>query len=335
MKLPRELILLVTNQCNSRCTICNIWREKPAKDLESRFYQNLPSSLRKISISGGEPFLREDLVDIIRILNKNNPRFVISTNGLAPELIKKRLKEILKITKKVGIRVSVDGIGKAHDNIRGVHGSFKRALKTIEICKEMGIKDLGLFFIMQDKNLDELKNVYFLSRKLRISFGCCPVDNSYSYKKYDNKLTKIGKIRTNLNFLIRNELKSNRSKSWFKSFFYYGMYFYLQERIKQKKGMVLNCTGLRKFFLLDADGRIFPCTITNKSVGNIKKDKFNKIWKSKKAQDLRNFIKDCPTGCWTACNVNTSIRANIFKSAFWILTNKIKLHLGIRNFLGK
>src|SRR3989338_11195023 len=106
---PYEAGILITNRCNSRCAACNIWKLEGNEDLAEDAYMSLPRSLRKITLSGGEPFLAGNLTKIIESLNKkcNNPRWVISTNGLMPNLAEKKLKEIIKISSKVGVRVSI------------------------------------------------------------------------------------------------------------------------------------------------------------------------------------------------------------------------------------
>jgi len=327
--MPTSIIFMVTNKCNSRCTTCNLWKNKNVKDLDYKIYNNLPSSLNFIGLTGGEPILRNDLIEIVKILNRkcNKPKFNLATNGLAPGLIEEKLREILKITKNISVRISIDGIGESHDKIRGIKGSFENAMRTISVCKKLGIKDLGISPVMQDKNLDEIKKVYMLSRKLKIEFNISPVENGRRYGKFDNRLSKIGRIKEILNFMIKNELKSAKPKSWFRAFYYYGLFHYLKGKIVGKRKMIMPCLALEKLFLLDPSGNVVPCTLLDNKIGSIKDENFRELWTSGKAQDARRMIKKCP-GCWEGCNINTAIRKNKSRVLFWILKNKIRAHLG-------
>ena len=97
--LPIDCVLAVTYKCNSRCTMCDIWKLKENSNLELDYYKKLPKTLRDINVSGGEPFLRQDLVQLIKILRKTYPKakMVISSNGFLTDLIKEKMREILKI----------------------------------------------------------------------------------------------------------------------------------------------------------------------------------------------------------------------------------------------
>ena len=66
--VPKEAVIAVTYNCNARCMMCNIWKEKPGREVETSTYNKLPTTLKTINISGGEPFLRKDLPEIINII---------------------------------------------------------------------------------------------------------------------------------------------------------------------------------------------------------------------------------------------------------------------------
>src|SRR4030042_2994035 len=85
LKLPRDLVLAVTYNCNSRCRMCNIWKSEPLPLLALSEYEKLPDSIKDINLSGGEPFLRQDLVQLVELLISKNPavRIIISSNGFA------------------------------------------------------------------------------------------------------------------------------------------------------------------------------------------------------------------------------------------------------------
>ncbi|HWN80465.1 MAG TPA: radical SAM protein, partial [Candidatus Udaeobacter sp.] len=121
---PRSAVIAVTLGCNSKCKTCDIWMIKPENELKPSDYRRLPRSLTHINVSGGEPFLRDDLPEIVRVMREVtvNPRIVISTNAILPE----RTERIMREIPDAAVRISIDGIGEAHDTTRGVPGNYDR-----------------------------------------------------------------------------------------------------------------------------------------------------------------------------------------------------------------
>ena len=67
VKLPIDAVIAPTYKCNSRCAMCNIWQIQEPDELGLEYFKRLPKSLRYINISGGEPFLYRDLVELVKI----------------------------------------------------------------------------------------------------------------------------------------------------------------------------------------------------------------------------------------------------------------------------
>ena len=209
--MPREALVAVTYRCNSRCIMCNIWKEKPGEEVPASFYGRLPSTLTNINLTGGEPFLRKDLPEIVEVIKRrcNDPRMVINTNGFTPELIEGAARKIASVSRKVGIRVSIDGIGEAHDRTRGVSGAYGRALRTLKSLKALGIRDLGVAFTAAGENLTEISKVYALSRELGVEFTIAVAHSSEVYFKADNAALRVdpAALREQFGSLIERELK--------------------------------------------------------------------------------------------------------------------------------
>jgi MoaA/NifB/PqqE/SkfB family radical SAM enzyme len=155
--------------------MCNIWKTEPVDDpsleqLEGFFKQNLDllRDIELIQLTGGEPFLRDDLPDIIELVKEAAPRCMIwiPTNGLLPERIHNATVEILERldTPRLGVTVSLDGDAEVNDAQRGVEGSFKQAVTTI-------------------KNLSNLKN-----RGLKLSTGFTLTTENYVYAPIVQKM---------------------------------------------------------------------------------------------------------------------------------------------------
>jgi MoaA/NifB/PqqE/SkfB family radical SAM enzyme len=175
---PVGCVAAVTYRCNARCAICDIWRHEadPASELGPEHYRWLPSSLRSINVSGGEPFLRDDIVDVVAVMREacTRARIVISTNGLTPG----RIADAVSRMPEVAVRVSVDAVGPLHDRIRGVEDAFERAIETVTKLKERGVRDLGLAATSSEETAGEIAGVKELADEMGVEFVASAVHSS-------------------------------------------------------------------------------------------------------------------------------------------------------------
>ena len=101
-ELPTDMCIIVTYRCPMQCRMCNIWKNPTEKDKEitPMEMERLPK-VKFINITGGEPFVREDLEDIVKVAFKKSPRVVISTSGWFEE----RIIRLAEKFPKIGIRI--------------------------------------------------------------------------------------------------------------------------------------------------------------------------------------------------------------------------------------
>jgi len=327
--LAKEIVLAVTYQCNSRCSFCNIWKSKKTYSLKPTSYKNLPHNLKSINISGGEPFLRNDLPQVIRVISRQCPKakIVISTNGFLPSVIKRQISEIIKFKRDIGVVVSLDGFGKAHEDIRGFNGGFCLALDTIRLLKELGVESVKVGFTLGDQNIDQLKKVYRLSRELDVELSLTVVHNSeHFFQKADNEINNINRMKKELNWLIVQELKDFSPKRWLRAYFAWGAIKFLETG----KRMLPDDTGVKSLFI-DPFGNIYPSNVWGLNMGSLEKIK---SWSdfSKKSKNLVDKNVDQRPESWMICTARQAIRKNWFKAGLWIfktkfLTSKPKQYL--------
>lgn len=166
---PLQLILFVTYKCNCRCSQCFFWKDINAQKGELRFeeYEKLSKSigrLHQLSLSGGEPYLREDLAALCELFWKNNrvAKISIPTNGSLPDHIYAQTKKILQsVGSEVVINVSIDGFKETHEYIRQRKGIFEEALQTCSLLKKLKENyrfTLRVLTIISNKNILELKD---------------------------------------------------------------------------------------------------------------------------------------------------------------------------------
>ena len=125
---PTDASIIITYRCPMRCKMCNIWQNPTDKALEIKAeeLQSLPK-MKFINITGGEPFIREDLEEIVRVCYTKAPRIVISTSGWFED----RVIALAKKFPNIGIRISIEGLSQKNDELRGREGGFDKGLRTL------------------------------------------------------------------------------------------------------------------------------------------------------------------------------------------------------------
>ncbi len=319
--LVKDATIAVTYRCNSRCRMCNIWQIKNPGDLPLKYFYNLSGKLKYINLTGGEPFLRPDLPEIVRIIKKVSPKaqIIISSNGLATDLIVKQVEKIIQIDDSIGLRISLDGIGEVHDKIRGLTNFYNQAIKTVQALKGLGVKNLGFSFTIMDFNTDQMKAVYDLSKKMNLELALALVQNSEVYfKKNDNEIRRIDLVADNLNYIISQELKSFKVKRWFRAYYDYGLWYYA----KHKERLLKSGAGLDSCFI-DPQGDIYPSNLIKLRFGNLGEAPLLKIWNSEEARRMRREIKEKNIKeSWIICTIRGEMKKHLLKIGYWIIRNK-------------
>lgn len=307
----KSLVIATTEKCNLKCTMCNIWKTENPTDLSLEKFEKL-HNLKYINLSGGEPFLRNDLYEIIKILKKNNPtsNIIISSNGLLTNTIVALMKKAVFIDKNIGIRISIDGTEEIHDRIRGIEKSFENAIQTIKELKENKINNIGIAFTISNNNKIELTAIYNLTKKLNIEFSMSSVQNSEIYfTKQDNNIFFDKNLENQINYIIRNQLRSWNIKKWLRAYFDYGLLYYL----KNKTRLLPADSGNFSAFI-DSCGNVYPSNLINEKIGNI--DTFN-FENSKYTTNIQEHF--------SICNTRGSMKKYFHRVIYWIIKEKIKL----------
>lgn len=169
---PLHLTVFLTRRCNARCPFCfYAASETPSEpELTLDEIEKLSSSIGPLlwlSFSGGEIFLRRDIVEISETFyKKNRPSVMLfSTNGLMPEVIREKTEEILKTCPEsvVAVKLSLDGIDERHDSLRGVSGSFRKVIATYDALKglldEFKNFELGINTVFCRENQDDMDEI--------------------------------------------------------------------------------------------------------------------------------------------------------------------------------
>ncbi len=196
--------VIVTYRCNARCSMCNRYKapSKPEEEISIETIKKLPPKMYFTNITGGEPFIRTDLKDIVRELYKKSDRIVISTNGFFTD----RIIDLAKEFPQIGIRISIEGLEKTNNEIRGLNNGFNRGYTTLKKLCEMGLKDVGFGMTVQDKNAPDLVPLYELSNKMGMEFATASLHNSFYFVEAKNIIHDRPMVAKNFENLVNEPL---------------------------------------------------------------------------------------------------------------------------------
>lgn len=317
--LPTDASIIITYRCPMRCAMCNIWQNPsdPHDEIKASDLVTLPR-LKFINITGGEPFIREDLPDIVEECYRHTRRIVISTSGWYDD----RVIALARQFPKIGIRISIEGLSQKNDELRGRPGGFDRGLRTLLALKRIGLKDIGFGCTVSNSNSTDMLALYDLSRELGLEFATAAFHNSYYFHKHDNVIINRDGVCADFARLIDMQLGESHPKSWFRAFFNMGLINYIEGGRR-----MLPCeAGIANFFI-DPVGEVYPCNgleerYWKESMGNIRSAAFLDIWQSDKAQRVRDMVRRCPKNCWMVGTASPVMHKYIKHPLKWALANK-------------
>lgn len=329
---PIDAVLAVTYKCQSRCRMCSIWQKKEHDDAAPGMYEKLPATLMDVNLSGGEPFLRGDLAEIVRIVHARVPRarIIVSTNGLMGEALVPRALELMKIDPGIGFGISVDGVGQMQDYIRGVEGAFDSTVALARGLKAGGVDNIRFSFTLTRENARHMAGVYDLAGELGVQFTMAMAhDSDFFFGSHDSSIVRRDgslfvddALRVDLARIIRQELASNDLKRWGKAFIYNGMYRVMTEG-RRPFG---NRPGV-DYFYLDPKGDIYPSVVHDHVMGSLARDDFDSIWSSDRSEEVRKICAADERPYWMGCMLRKSLLEHRFQIGLWALRHKL---FGIR-----
>ena len=323
--------VISTFRCNARCHMCNIWQNQThaEEEITPDIVSRIPDNLGRINLSGGEPMMRDDIIDLVDILYKKCRVLEISTNGFYTD----RLIKIAEKYPKVMIRISLEGLPALNDTLRGTKDGFDHAMRSMLELKKTKVKNIGFSVVICDKNVNDLVHLYNMAVNLDVEFAQSTMHNSWYFHKTDNRnqnrqivLTEMEKFMAGLLTSKRRSLKL-KIKDWMRAYFNLRIYHYIKSGSSQQK----KCTAGDDLFFLDPMGNIAPCNGSDQEwiMGNLKEKSFAEIWNSQQAEKIRNMVKVCPKECAFIGTARFDMLRNPFGPINWILKNKIRLNRGM------
>jgi MoaA/NifB/PqqE/SkfB family radical SAM enzyme len=316
---PTVLIYNCTWVCDARCTMCNNWKWGDRKSdmtlaqLEPVMANPFWGAVENLNISGGEPTTRNDLPEMVELFHRHLPRLRkigINTTGLTPHRAIPMLTRIVEFCADKGvlisIRVSLDGIGDIHDQVRSVKNGFVKANKTIEAMQALAAKhenfSFGIAATIFATNMPDAENIlaWARSKELDVVFNMLRFTDAMLHnKELEEKIGFGGPEEQFMRkfFLDRVQEESVLSGQSF-------MYLHYADMIANGYQRTMPCPFQSQGLLLNPNGDLHYCENSEK-LGNVLDDGAEALYF--KAENLahRQHLKDsvCPT-CLSPCQVN-------------------------------
>jgi MoaA/NifB/PqqE/SkfB family radical SAM enzyme len=317
---PTVVIFNCTFVCDARCEMCSNWQRGDRKadmslaDVERVFSSPLWRKIEMANISGGEPTTRNDLADICRVMVDKLPRLRklgINTTGLTPHRAIPMLTEIVEMCHQRGVifsaRVSIDGIGDMHNDVRQVKRGFEKAVETIRAMQELQQRvpfNFGISTTIFNKNIDDAENILAWARteKLDIVFNMVRFsDPMLGNNDLADTCKPIGRDEERMREFF---LERIRMDPLLDGQNYIHMHY--ADMIANGYHRLAPCPFQTQGIMLNPDGGLFFCE-NSEAVGNVLHEDPEEIYFRKASQAHRDVVRDekCPT-CLSPCQMNVA-----------------------------
>lgn len=317
---PTVLIFHCTFVCDARCEMCSNWTRGNRKEdmtleqIDRTFQDDLWKNIEIANVSGGEPTTRNDLVEVSKIVMDRLPRlrkFGINTTGLTPQRGIPMLTKIAEMAHERGIifstRVSIDGVGDMHDQVRNVKRGFDKAGLTIAAMRELQKRvpfNFGISTTIFSMNLNDAENILSWARKEKLDIVFNMVrftDPMLGNADLAETCKPVGEDEERMREFFMDRVRMDPLLDGQNY-----IYMHYADMIANGYHRHAPCPFQTQGIMLNPNGDLFFCE-NSEVVGNVLTESAEKIYFSAAAQAHRESIKTgkCPT-CLSPCQMNVS-----------------------------
>lgn len=329
---PIHLTLFLTRRCNARCPFCfylqsHSCSEQYNRELSLAELEKISQSMGKLlwlAFSGGEIYLRKDLVEISELFyRQNKPVFMLyPTNGLMPDLIRRQTEKILQRCPNsvIAVKLSIDDLHEKHDLLRDTPRSFEKTLQTYELLGELSDKydnfELGVNTVFCANNQDNMHEIIDYVREMKhiTTHTISLVRGNLIHDDY--KDVDLGKYQQATDYLKQNTRDKQDNVYRFKGARLKAAQDILQRQLilqtaRQQRRQIPCYAGVTNIVVSET-GEVYPCEIRNDSFGNLRDYDFNlqRVLDSKNSTRVKTSIKNNECHCTHECNLMTNILLN-------------------------
>lgn len=327
LTLPYRLTFSLTNHCQARCAMCNIWQKPPVAELTLSEIDTLFTHANRfswINLTGGEIFQRSDINDIlITIIRLSRDLHLLNfpTNGFQTEEIVATVKRILADTRlpRLIVTVSMDGPPDLHEEIRGLSGLWGQALQTFRELKRLNSARFSVYlgYTIQAANLGHFASTITACKNIsqEVTVDDFHVNLAhYSGHYYDNAASEALPDSSLAASELANIQRERHHRHFDPVAFIERHYHRYAQGYLSSGNVPFTCQAAAASCFIDATGMVFPCSVYDAPLGSLQEYDMNlhRLWRSAARKNLRKDIRagNCP-GCWTPCEAYQTLLANL------------------------
>lgn len=333
---PKELHVEVTHRCNLKCVMCEHWQiehidpESVERELDfARLRASIEGStlldgIEVVVVTGGEPWLRHDLTDILVWLADRFPRakLIVLTNFWNTGHLRLKLNELKARglfpegqPPRLSLGSSLDGLPATHDLVRGQPGAFDGLARTVKALRaEFPGLHFGFTFTMVPQNAHELWDCYRLvQEELGSGMGAqwaVQTDGieplRWTPEQRKAGLEGVRRIAMDLcakhGAVERLKPESRTDSAWLWSELLYWRYLEEYGRQERRFSFFKRCTAGERHVMVGAEGEVFFCPVNRaRTIGNLKEQALDAMWTGPQAAAVREFVDSGQCHCWLRC----------------------------------
>lgn len=356
-RAPTKLIFVVTKRCHSRCVYCDIWKVKDTPGAldnelsldEVRSFAKASPFLQWIDFTGGEPTDRPDFIEVVQAFAEACPDLLFvhfPTNGIATRRIRETVETLRRTVRaRLVVTVSIDGPPELNDRLRGIRNDFARAIDTFAaVRRELGPENAYVGMTLHGhtgscgRSAPQLVEDTFAAINAALAARNEPAIGwgefhlnipHFSQHYYGNQSTHAddgfggpahraeiaeaiaqtaARAKTGASLAMRGIERIYRSEA---------------RRYLATGRTAITCSALQSTAYLSEKGDVYPCTIWDKPLGNIRNSGYAllPILEAARRDGVRRLVVEgkCPN-CWTPCEAYPAILASPARSALALAT---------------
>ena len=338
----------VTSKCNFLCDSCNIgrnYRNNPDssktdlsekeiikiidRDIEALKYVSW------IQFTGGEPFLRDDISQIVIAFRERLPNcgFWIPTNGWHPKKIQTMVDSMISGgVDRLGIGVSIHGTRNQHDKYSGQAQAYDRAIETLNLLlalkKKYNFLRVSASYTITSDNLGSLVRTFDMIKALGADFTCrLPNYSDFYYQYTQSEPYTLDFLKNLESQLLKLEGRMGFHKAIINPFKFFRWRYYrgMMEYARNPKKIQLPCRAGKTSVFITSKGIVHPCLFIANQMGDIREQKLIDILNSPENRKLQKRIRsgNCPN-CWVECEIYRVLNENIFQVVVFGIQETVK-----------
>lgn len=328
--LPYKVTFVATYHCNFRCEMCSIWQKKSVDEMTpeevTRFFTRWPQ-FRWVHLTGGELFMRRDLDDLVAAIQGScRSLFLLNfpTTGWFGDKTIALVENVLK--RGVGrlmTTISIDGPKALHEEMRGLPGSWDRGIETFRRLR--GIKRPNFQTVvgmtLMEKNATKVDETLAAIRQVIPDFKRSDLHLNIGHVS-PHYFANVGKGVSGQHAEVVKAVADHRRQTGARLHpvkFLEDRYQALIPKYYETGRSPLPCTALSSSCFIDAYWNLFPCSIWDERVGNLRESGFDlqSLWNSDRRRELRDdVVGERCSHCWTPCEAYPTILGNLARATF-------------------